>query len=217
MKELRERSRALQEAILRNKALLAELTERVAGVLKGKVEVPEDQVYVLVPKVYRRPIFLPEVFMAAVDQGEIDDRIGLVGPYDPWVVKILDKQRIAFHSVEKGNADDAYAADLREQILADPALFSELSHTVAGVLQEHGIALAPDETYAFDTVTLRRPIFEGEVSATPFPLPKPSEASGGRFAAYRRRPELELMPRWFEGIPAPEMLVVLERMRLTNM
>jgi hypothetical protein len=216
MKELRERSRALQETILRNKALLAELSERVADVLKGRVELPEDQVYVLVPKVYRRPIFLPEVFIAAVDQGVIEDRIGMVGPHDPWVVKILDKQRIAVQAVEKENAY-ASPADLREQILADPALFAELSNTVAEVLQKHGVTLAADETYAFDALTLRRPIFAGEVSATPLPLPKPPEASGGRFAAYRRPQQVELMPPWFEGVPAPEMLVVLERMRLAGM
>lgn len=215
MKELTERSRALQETILRSKALLAELTERVAGVLKGRVELPEDKVYVFVPKVYRRPIFLPEIFMAAVDRGVITDRIGLAGPYDPWVIRVLDKQRIAFE-VEKAAAATS-ALDLREQILADPALLAELSQAVAEVLQTHGVTLAADETYAFEAVTLRRPIFAGEVSSLPLPIPKPRRALDRRFAAYAQQPEVDYIPRWFEGIPAPEMLAVLEQIRLTNM
>jgi hypothetical protein len=215
MKELTERSRELQETILRNQALLAELTERVAGVLKGRVDLPEDKVYVFVPKVYRRPIFLPEVFMAAVDQGVIEDRIGLAGPYDPWVIKVLDKQRIAF-DIEKAAAV-ASAEDLRGQILADPALLAELSQAVADVLQTHGVTLAADETYAFEAVTLRRPIFTGEVSSLPLPIPKLRRALDRRFAAYAQQPGMAYIPRWFEGIPAAEMLAVLERMRLTNL
>nr|MCU0296526.1 hypothetical protein [Candidatus Nanopelagicales bacterium] len=67
MKELTERSRELQDNILRNQALLRDLSERVAQVLKGQVELPEDTMYLFVPKVYRRPLFLPEVYMTAID------------------------------------------------------------------------------------------------------------------------------------------------------
>lgn len=208
MKELIERSRALRDTILRDPALLKDLSEAVASALAGKVELAADSVYVLAPKVYRRPIFRPEIYMTAIGR-DLLGRIPFPGPLDPWVVHILEKDRIEV-AAKRADPTPEPAAELREQILRNPPLFAELSEAIAAVLQRHGVALAPDETYGFEAVTLRRPIFSTEVATPTIPIPPPA------LAAWRAGDEPVPIRRWFEGIPAVEMLAALERLRLAN-
>lgn len=214
MRELTKRSRALQDSILRNQALLGELSERIAQVLDGRVELPQDQAYVFVPRVYRRPLFLPEIFMAAVDTDRFPFPRPMPGPYDPWIVKILDKERLTLSQV--AGPDPTPWKDLRAQILADRVLFADLSDAIAETLEKHGIALDADETYAFEAVMGAKPLFSSQLSATPLPLPKPRRGLHPGMAAHAQAQQVEVdfVTPWDKGIPAPEILVALERLRL---
>jgi hypothetical protein len=205
MKELVHRSQELQEQILRNKALLQALTETTAEVLKGRVEIPDDQVYVFIPRVYRRPLFVPEIFMSAASDLAYRYPRPEPGPLDPWLVKVLDAHR--FDIAAQAPSREGVNVDLREQITRDAELLATLSDSIAGILDEHGISLQADETYGFEAVTLRRPIFKVQASALPRSLMH-------RHAAHAQQWEAHL-PRWYQGIPAPEMLVAMEQMRLT--
>jgi hypothetical protein len=215
MRELTKRSQELQDSILRNQALLGELSERIAQVLDGKVKMPEDQAYVFVPRVYRRPLFLPEIFMAAVDTDRFPFPRPEPGPYDPWIVKILDKERLAVSPV--ADPDPTPWKDLREQILADRVLFADLSDAIAETLEKHGIALDADETYAFEAVMGPKPLFSSQLSALPIPLPRPRRGLHPGMAAHahvQQQVGVHFVTPWDKGIPAPEILVALERLRL---
>jgi hypothetical protein len=212
MKELTERSRELQDNILRNQALLRDLSERVAQVLKGQVELPEDTMYLFVPKVYRRPLFLPEVYMTAIDPDLFPWPQPFPGPLDPWIVHILEKERLPTAG-KRADPTPEPATPLQAQILGNPALFVALSEGIAEVLARHGVTLGPDETYGFAAVTMRRPIFSGEVQSPVIPIPPPRPTLT-RWRTWHGAQEQLRIPRWFEGIPVPELLVELDRMRL---
>lgn len=212
MKELTERSRELQDTILRNQALLRDLSERIAQILKGQVELPEDSLYLFVPKVYRRPLFLPEVYMTAIDPDRLHWPRPFPGPLDPWIVHILEKERLPSAGKLAGPTPEP-AAPLQTQILGNPALFVALSEGIAEVLVRHGVTLGPDETYGFAAVTMRRPIFRGEAETPTLPLPPPRQAPA-QWHDWRAAQEQLRIPRWFEGVPVPELLVELEQMRL---
>jgi len=214
MKELKERSRALAETVLRDPALLKELSERIHQVLKEKVDLPEDQVYCFVPRVYRRPLFLPEVFIAAAEQADIFDPGVFPGPMDPWIVKVLDAQRLSPGEATGPTPEPARA--LRDQIISDQALLGELSQAISEVLAAHGVSLNDDETFAFEARTLRQPLFTSQMSSLPLPIPGPSALRVRRMSDYGRH-QTAYLPPWFEGVPPPEMLAVLERMRLETM
>jgi hypothetical protein len=211
MKELKERSRALAETISRDPALLGELSERIHQVLKDKVSLPEDQVYCFVPRVYRRPLFLPEVFVAAAEEAHVIDPGVFPGPLDPWVVTILDAQRLAGGEAMKPQPVPWHV--LRDQILADQALLGELSQAISKVLAAHGVTLNADETFAFEARTLRRPLFASQVSSLPLPIPGPGTPRVPRTVDIGRY-QTAFLPPWFEGVPPPEMLALLERTRL---
>jgi hypothetical protein len=66
MKEKIEDSRELRDRILRDKELLRDLSEKIAEILKGKVEIEEDEAYTFVPFVYEKPVFAPEIFAGPV-------------------------------------------------------------------------------------------------------------------------------------------------------
>jgi hypothetical protein len=218
VRELTERSQALQDAILNSPALLAELVERIAKGLKGKIELPEGSTYLFTPKVYRRPAFLPEIYIQASAELTIPP-IPFPGPLDPWLVKILERQRLV--SVDDAHAGKPTAGafkDLNTQILASPALLGELSTAIAEVLERHGIKLAADETYAFEAVALEKPIFGG-LAAEYQPARMPATARALAqvpAAALAPTAELPLFKRWWQGIPAPEFLIALEKTRLQS-
>ncbi len=68
MKEKIEDSRELRDRILRDKELLRDLSEKIGEILKGKVEIGEDEAYTFVPFVYEKPVFAPEIFAGPVQR-----------------------------------------------------------------------------------------------------------------------------------------------------
>lgn len=215
MQELTERSQALQDAILHNPALLADLVERIAKVLKGKIELPEGSTYLFTPRVYRRPSFLPEIYMQPAADLTIPQPIPFPGPLDPWLVKILERHRLNGGELpQPAKPDPTPWQGLNAQILANPALLGALSTAIAEVLERHGQKLAADETYAFEAVTLEKPIFGG-LAAEYQPGKVPATARAlAQEKATAPETELRLYKRWWQGIPAPELLNALENARL---
>ncbi|NCA70800.1 MAG: hypothetical protein EOM91_11965 [Sphingobacteriia bacterium] len=208
MQELTERSRALRDDILRNQALLRDLSERIAQILKGQVKLPENTLYLFVPKVYRRPVFLPEVYMTAIDPDLFPWPQPFPGPLDPWIVHILEKERLPIADNQVDPTPQP-ATPLQTQILSQPALFVALSEGIAEVLARHGVNLAADETYGFEAMTMPRPTFRGEAQSPTLALASQAHGQARRLAWEQMR-----IPRWFEGIPKPELLAELDRMRL---
>ena len=68
MKENLRNSSELRDRIIRDKELLRDLSEKIAEILKGKVEIGEDETYTFVPFVYEKPIFAPEIFAGPVQR-----------------------------------------------------------------------------------------------------------------------------------------------------
>jgi hypothetical protein len=219
MKVIEKRSEELQQAILSNPALLSELSEKVAGVLGGRVSLPEGATYVFVPRVYSRPTFWPEVYATASVSEYIP--FGGAGPMDPHVARQLNEMRISFQAVKDPTPEPAGSSFLRKEILRNPELFMQLSETIAGVLEQHGVGFAKDETFAFIPVVVNKPIFSSQPTwGTPMPIP-PSKpvmraAVGSAMAHFDYYEfEYEFDPGTIiNGIPAPEILQALEQQRI---
>jgi len=229
MKEIRNRSDELQQTILGSPALLKALSEKVAAVLGDRVELPDDTTYVFVPKVYSRPTFWPEVYATGSKLEVIP--FGGAGPLDPEIAKVMDQERITYQTQQEPGTDPTpwklgpdpvpWRSALRRAILRSPELFMQLSESMAAVLAEHGVTFARDETFAFVPVLVKKPVFAGEMAASPtLPLPPPRLAA--RFAvhagwAHHHADEFvwEFDPGVIiDGIPAPEILQALEQQRI---
>lgn len=219
MKVIEKRSEELQQAILSNPALLSELSEKVAGVMGGRVTLPEGTTYVFVPRVYSRPTFWPEVYATASVRERIP--LGGAGPLDPQIAKRLNETRISSQAVEDPTPEPASSSFLRTEILRNPELFMQLSETIAEVLAQHGVGVAKDETFAFIPVAVSKPVFSSQLTwTTPLPLP-PSKpvmraAVGSAMAHFDYYDfEYEFDPGTIiNGIPAPEILQALEQQRI---
>ena len=218
MKVIRKRSEELQQTILMSPALLQDLSEKVAGLLGDRVELPEGATYVFVPRVYSRPTFWPEVYA----MGSFRERIpfGGAGPLDPQVAKQLNEVRIPYQAAEDSNPLPARFS-LRRDILRNPELFLQLSEALAEVLAQHGVTFAKDETFAFIPVVVKKPVFAGQLAAgTPMPIPpsmpRMMVAAHRRWEHYHYHEfEYEFDPGVIiDGIPAPEILQALEQQRI---
>lgn len=218
MKVIRKRSEELQETILGNPQLLKALSDKIAEVLGDRIKLPGNATYVFVPQVYRRPTFWPEVYAAPSSVVYIP--FGGAGPLDPHFALKLDQDRIAHqipqHMVRDANPLPAKVVNMRMEILRDPELFLPLSEGLAGVLAEHGIKFARDETYAFIPVMVKKPLFSGElVAINPQPEPPGILFHGIWQHHHAEELEYEFDPGVIiDGIPAPEVLQALEQQRI---
>ena len=175
MKEKIEDSRELRGRILRDKELLRDLSEKIAEILNGKVEIGEDETYAFVPLVYKKPIFAPEIFTSVVSIEMIP--FGGAGPLDPEFAVVLEKYRV------RDDEPLPVGKSLREQILSNKALLNELSEGISKVLMKHGVAFENDETYAFMPVVFKKPVFGHELFTSSHvfdPHPDPWITSGIR-------------------------------------
>jgi hypothetical protein len=145
----------------------------------------------------------------------IPQPIPFPGPLDPWLVKILERHRLnGGAAAQPARPDPTQWKGLNAQILANPALLGELSTAIAEVLERHGLKLAADETYAFEAVTLEQPVFGG-LAAEYQPGRMPATARALAQDQVSALPtEVRQYKRWWQGIPAPELLNALETARL---
>lgn len=222
MKILQKRSKELQQSIVRNQDLLKDLSHIIDKMMSGRIELPDDKTYVFVPRVYSRPVFWPEIYTAA----SIRERIpfGGAGPLDPQLAVLLDKDRISTARILDPTPEPA-KTDLRTQILNDPKLFLQLSEALTEVLSKHDVSFEANETFAFIPVVVDKPMFKGQLAAgTPMPIPPSVQAM---IMAERRLWEIHLTEELefdfeiefdpgviIDGIPAPEILVALEQVRI---
>ena len=175
MEEKIERSEELRDRIIKDEKLLRDLSETISGILKGNVKLEEDETFAFVPLVYKKPVFMPEIFTSAVPIEKIP--FGGAGPLDPDILGVLEKYRI--------RADDPVpiTKSLRKQILGNKVLLKELSVGISKVLTEHGVAFENDETYAFMPVVFKKPVFGHALFTSSHvfdPSPDPWRLSGIR-------------------------------------
>ena len=166
MEEKIERSEELRDNIIKNEKLLRDLSETVSRILKGKVKLKDDETFAFVPLVYKKPVFMPEIF-ASVDSIAMIPPYGIAGPLDPDFLEILEEFRVKYD-------DPIPITSLREQILSNKELLNELSISILEVLREHRVVFESDETYAFMPFVFKKPIFGPELFASsPVPQPVP--------------------------------------------
>ena len=225
MEEKIERSEELRNNIIKNEKLLRELSETISGILKGKVKLNDDETFAFVPLVYKKPVFMPEIF-ASVDSIAKIPSFGIAGPLDPDILDVLEKFRVKYD-------DPVPIKSLREQILSNKVLLNELSISILEVLREHGVAFESDETYAFMPVVFKKPIFGPELFASlPLPIPVPSASLVmlgpqpeppdypvilTRISTIALIEKYGIIPRPFPGPLDPWLLNELEKYRIQKM
>lgn len=222
MKVLPKRSEELQQAIVRNQKLLDNLSNRIAEVLKENgIKLADDYTYVFVPQVYRKPVFRPEIYIAASSRIPFPP-IGVAGPLDPQFAVIINKDRISKATINAPVSEPGLPS-LRKDILKNPDLFLALSESIAEIFSKHNIKFSVDETFAFIPLVVEKPFFEGQLTADES-LPIKSAHSLLRAGMDKNWPQLQVESfDWdsifdpgviIDGIPAPEILVALERQRI---
>ena len=225
MKEKIERSEELRNNIIKNEKLLRDLSETISRILKGKVKLNDDETFAFVPLVYKKPVFMPEIF-ASVDSIAKIPSFGIAGPLDPDILDVLEKFRVKYD-------DPVPITSLREQILSNKVLLNELSIGILEVLREHGVSFESDETYAFMPVVFKKPIFGPELFASlPLPIPVPSASLVmlgpqpeppdspvilTRISTIALIEKYGIIPRPFPGPLDPWLLNELEKYRIQKM
>ena len=228
MEEKIERSEELRDNIIKNEKLLRDLSETSSRILKGKVKLGDDETFVFVPLVYKKPVFMPEIFTTVNTIAKIPS-FGIAGPLDPDLLDILEKFRVKYD-------DPVPITSLREQILSNKELLNELSISILEVLREHGVAFESDETYAFMPVVFKKPIFGPELFAS-LPVPQPVPITAASLVMLSPQPEppdspvfstristialIEKyggrLPQPFPGFLDPWLLNELEKYRIQKM
>jgi len=216
MKEKIEDSEELRDRIIRDEKLLRDLSEKIAEILKGKVEIGEDEAYTFVPFVYEKPVFAPEIFTGPVRRVGKTERLSWwwIGLPAPEILQHLEKYRVTELTPEPG-------MPLGEQIIGNKELLRELSVGVSSVLKAHGVAISDDVMYVFSPIVYKKPTFAHEmfmsVSPSKFapmvfadPTPEPAR---WLWASAVYTPVIPLPPPTpIDGIPAPELLYALEKL-----
>lgn len=164
MEEKIKRSEELRYRINNDGKLLKVLSKTISKILKGKVEIADDETFAFVPIVYKKPVFTPEAFTTNVAIGKIP--FGGAGPLDPDILVVLENFRVM-------DSNPLPADTLREQILGNRALMKELSEGISEVLREHDVTFEADETYAFLPIVLKKAIFGPELFISPRMEPDP--------------------------------------------
>lgn len=158
------------------------------------------------------------------------DRTPLCGPLNPEVLDILDKIRIA--DVKRLKADKIRTSDdLIRRILGDAGLMSDLSRSIFKILNEYGIKLAADEGCVFVPKLFNPPVYAQKISSEAViaefdpaifagPTPQPAislklkrSLAGIIDFPWGHTPGIIDWPRWRVGIPAPDLLVALDKLR----
>lgn len=233
MEEKIKRSEELRYRINNDGKLLKVLSKTISKILKGKVEIADDETFAFVPIVYKKPVFTPEAFTTNVAIGKIP--FGGAGPLDPDILVVLENFRVM-------DSNPLPADTLREQILGNRALMKELSEGISEVLREHDVTFEADETYAFLPIVLKKAIFGPELFISPRmepdpepwnpdptpwrssvasslvtkPQPDPWDLSG-RVSTIVMIEEYGIIPSPLPGPLDPDLLNILDKFRIRKM
>lgn len=254
-----KKSDELKEKIAKDEELMRELSNSADEVLKKHGVELKGISYVFEPRVFTMdPDEAPEVMVKSreamvitiiedlykkhltVEDSIIDVmRITLCipecGGMDPYTLRVLEKFRI---SEKKLVADDPVpikgSKDLMRRIVGNKELLGELSETIFGVLEEHGIKFRENEGCVFTPCVFETPIFAQKVGVAErseqirgfgpqiYADPTPEPAARVKIKPFPgiidtpwRQPTVGIIwsPWWWIGIPAPEMLLALDVMR----
>ncbi|MHC1623756.1 MAG: hypothetical protein ACXQTR_04110 [Candidatus Methanospirareceae archaeon] len=219
MEEKIKRSEELRYRINNDGKLLKVLSKTISKILKGKVDIADDETFAFVPIVYKKPVFAPEAFTTNVAIGRIP--FGGAGPLDPDILVVLENFRVM-------DSNPIPADTLREQILGNRALMKDLSEGISEVLREHDVKFEADETYAFLPIVLKKAIFGPELFISPRMRPepvtwKPSAASPlvakplGRVSTIVMIEEYGIIPSPLPGPLDPDLLHMLDKFRIGKM
>ncbi len=227
MQEMIERSEELRNRIIKDEKLLKDLSDTISKILKGKVKLEDDETFAFVPLVYKKPIFMPEIFTSYEATIEKIPSFGIAGPLDPDVLGVLEKFRVR-------DDDPVPITTLREQILSNKALLNELSVGISKVFRAHGVAFESDETYAFLPVVFKKALFGPELFSSVMISPQPEPPLRISLSSVKISP-LPIPPKWyrvstialiekdgilpqpFPGPLDPWLLNVLEEYRIQKM
>ena len=230
MEEKIERSEELRYRISKDENLLRALSKTISKILKGKVEIADDETFAFVPIVYKKPVFAPEAFATNVAIERIP--FGGAGPLDPNILVVLENFRVM-------DSNPLPARTLREQILGNRELMKDLSEGISEVLRKHDVTFEADETYAFLPIVLKKAIFGPELFASPRmepdptlwkplvasslvmlgPQPEPPDqpVSLGHVSTIAMIEEYGIIPRPLPGPLDPDLLNMLDRFRIEKM
>jgi len=227
MEEKIERSEELRDRIIKDEKLLRDLSETISGILKGKVKLEDDETFAFALLVYKKPVFMPEIFISEDAIEKIP--FGGAGPLDPDILGVLEKFRV------RDDDPVPITKSFREQILGNKVLLKELSVEISKVLTEHGVVFENDETYAFLPVVFKKPVFGHELFTSSHvfepdpqpwimfsqvfnPDPTPWRPSGlSRVSTIALIEKYGILPQPFPGPLDPWLLNVLEKYRIQKM
>jgi len=179
MEEKIERSEELRYRISKDEKLLKVLSKTISKILKGKVEIADDETFAFVPIVYKKPVFAPEAFATnAIERIPF----GGAGPLDPNILVVLENFRVM-------DSNPLPARTLREQILGNRELMKDLSEGISEVLRKHDVTFEADETYAFLPIVLKKAIFGPELFISPRMKPDPTPWKSDSLVALGPQPE----------------------------
>jgi hypothetical protein len=218
--------------LLGNKALLAELSETVAGALQEKGLLADDLGFTLVPLVCNRPENLADLFVNALgpqpeppdleaftaQRGRLYNTLSLppvIGkPLPPWwwwwiglppmdFLLWLEQQRLSDVPVaEQTGLPTRESADFARRIMADRALVTQLSSTIERLFSKYGLVMEAGKTYVFAPAVYQRPVFAGEAFA-PQLIDSAADTAGGRFGWVN--PTDGVMPPYLHQLAHPEV------------
>jgi hypothetical protein len=180
--------------LLGNKALLAELSETVAGPLEDKDLLADGLSFTLVPLVCDRPEHMADLFVTGLGPQPIPPgREAFSGrsarPYNtapspyatailppPWwwwiglppmeFLQWLEHQRLSdIPLAEQTGLPTRESADFARRIMADKRLVAQLSARIARLFSKYGLVVEAGKIYVFAPVVYERPVFAGAAFA----------------------------------------------------
>lgn len=194
--------------LLRNKVLLAELSETVAGALQEKCLLADDLGFTLVPLVCDRPESMADLFVAVQGPhpepshshaftGRLSRSSNATSPVPhadslmrPWwwwwiglppmeLLQWLEHQRLSDVPVaEQTGLPTRESADFARRIMADKALVTQLSSRIERLFSKHGVSMEAGKTYVFAPAVYKRPVFTGE-AFVPQLIDSAADTAGG--------------------------------------
>jgi hypothetical protein len=251
-----KKSEEIKRSIAKDKELMSKLGETIDSVLKKNGVKLGNMSYVFEPRVFTlRPNEIADVMVAGknamlkdliveiqekgITAEAIIDSVVLTkclpecGIISPEMLHVLDRIRVV-NKLDDDPVPIINTSDLlMRKIVGNQQLLTELSESVFGILEEHGIKFEKNEGCVFTPCVFEKPVYAQKVSiadkamisgfgpqiyADPTPEPaivKIKPFPGIIIDAPRLPPIPGIIrpPWWWIGIPAPEMLRCLDILR----